>query len=545
MKKSAVLTLVVIALLAGGTWWILRSDRTSIAVDADGRPLLPLVVEQADDASVPPAVADFYRSPAATTLWTSGDSDYRDQMAEALDQAALEGVSADDLHPDSVRRMLQLAEEGSDTDRAKAEVRLSTALLELTAVYARGSDLRRETEVEWRMDRDPEPTAATLELAAREGPLAALDSVRPTLEVYHRTVEALERYRQRRDTGSEWPTIEADDDTVVEQGESGAVVAAVRERLRAGFVGRERAEAPTDQPDRLDPELAAAIALFQARHGLAVDSVVGPETIAAMNVPLSDRIDQLVLNLDRIRRLPRDFGERAILVNVAGFELRVLEENRPVMQMAVVVGQPEWRTNVFSDSIEYLVVNPYWHVPESIEAAETLPSVKADPGYLAAHRISVVPADDNFGEPVDPGTIDWSSMSAGEMPWDFRQEPGPENSLGQIKFMFPNEHNIYLHDTPADALFQEDFRAFSHGCIRVEHPWELARYLVESSSETTADQLMAIRDSRERTQVELSESVPVFLAYLTSWVDDEGVVSFHQDFYDLDDGEVAALGREL
>lgn len=536
MNKLPAIALVSLAMLLGGACGSPDGD--------EGTDILVAVTERTHASSGLEGVTAFYGSPESTLLWTSGEN--RDELMHALEQAELEGVSSDEVSAQAVRDALARAENGSSPERADAEVALSTAFLHLAGVYARGSDLRHETEVEWRMDRDPMPDAATLEQVAREGVEAALDSVRPTLEVYHRTVEALERYRDRLAEQPAWPSITADDDTVVEQGESSAVVTAVRERLRASVEDRERemAESSGTVPDQLDPELAGAIALFQERHGLAVDSVIGPETILAMNVPLDERIDQLVLNLDRIRRLPRDFGARAILVNVAGFELRVLEQNRPVMQMAVVVGQPEWRTNVFSDSIEYLVVNPYWHVPESIEAAETLPSVQADPNYLAANRISVVPADDNFGEPVDPGTIDWASVNAEDMPWDFRQEPGPENALGQIKFMFPNEHNIYLHDTPADALFQEDFRAFSHGCIRVERPWELARYLVEAASEQTAEELIAIRDSRERTQVELSEPVPVFLAYLTTWVDEDGTVSFHQDLYELDDQEEAALGRE-
>lgn len=519
-------------------------DDASPGTAADTERLLPRVLERVDETSVDSAVAAFYRSSDGRPLWIAEESDHRSEMGEALERAFAEGVPTADLDLDTVRAFLRTAGEGSDAERVDAELRLSEALLTLAGVYARGSALREESEVDWSMDRDPEPGADVLAQVGRDGVTATLDSLRPELAVYHRTVEALDRYRHRHETGAPWPRVEASDAPVVERGEAHPVVTAVRERLRASVVERERelAESGVERPDRLDAELAGAIARFQARHGIAVDSVVGPETIEAMNVPISERIDQLVLNLDRIRRLPHDFGERAILVNVAGFELRVLERNRPVMEMAVVVGQPEWRTNVFSDSIEHLVINPYWHVPESIEAAETLPSVKADPGYLAANRISVVPADDNFGAPVDPGSIDWASMSAADMPYDFRQEPGPSNALGQIKFMFPNAHNIYLHDTPAEALFQKDFRAFSHGCIRVERPWELARYIVENATDRTEAELRAIRDSRERTRVELNEPVPVFITYLTTWVDDEGTVSFHQDLYDYDERAEAALG---
>ncbi len=218
----------------------------------------------------------------------------------------------------------------------------------------------------------------------------------------------------------------------------------------------------------------------------AVDSVVGPETVRAMNVPLEQRIDELRLNLDRIRRLPRDFGERAVLVNIAGFELRVLEHNRPVISMAVVVGQPSWRTTVFQDGIDYLEVNPYWHVPESIEREELLPRVREDPAHLARQDISLVPAGD---------------------------------------------------DTPADQLFQRDFRAFSHGCVRLERPLELARYLLQTSSGVDPAELDRILASGERTRLDLDTPVPVYLAYLTTWVED-GTVSFHQDIYHFDDASL-------
>jgi murein L,D-transpeptidase YcbB/YkuD len=317
------------------------------------------------------------------------------------------------------------------------------------------------------------------------------------------------------------------------------VVVEVRSRLQEGMdrVERRLAGEWTGNPEVLDPDLAAAVAHFQGRHGIAVDSVVGPETVRAMNVPLEQRIDELRLNLDRIRRLPRDFGERAVLVNIAGFELRVLEHNRPVISMAVVVGQPSWRTTVFQDEIDYLEVNPYWHVPESIEREELLPRVREDPAHLARQDISLVPAGDNFGTPVPTDTIDWARVDPDDFPYDFRQEPGPRNALGRVKFMFPNPHNIYLHDTPADQLFQRDFRAFSHGCVRLERPLELARYLLQTSSGVDPAELDRILASGERTRLELDTPVPVYLAYLTTWVED-GTVSFHQDIYHFDDASL-------
>ncbi|MEK9505452.1 L,D-transpeptidase family protein [Gaopeijia maritima] len=539
MSRPVGIALAVALLVAAGLMWFRASERSASAAED-----LAVVATRATEAAWPEAVRTHYADPGASLIWIHQPR-HREQMAAALDRAALEGISDEELDVAGVREHLVRVEEGSQTERAESELELSSALLRLADVYARGSRLLTDTEVEWRMDRDPEPDHTFLAAVAETGVAPALDSLRPVIDVHDRTVDALARYRTRAEGEGEWPRITHVVETAVERGDTHPVVAEIRNRLRGGMDDAERAlaESGSDRAEHLDDDLAKAIALFQARHGIAVDSVAGPETIAAMNVSLADRIDQLALNLDRFRRLPRDFGERAILVNVAGFELRVLEHNRPTLQMAVVVGQPEWRTNVFSDSIEYLEVNPYWHVPESIEAAETLPRAQEDPNYLTENRISVVAEGDNLGDPIDPSGIDWAEMSADDMPYDFRQEPGPENALGQIKFMFPNDYNIYLHDTPADALFQEDFRAFSHGCIRLERPFELAEYVLRHGSEYTAEELAAVRESGERTRFDLSTPLPVYIAYLTAWVDDDGRVRFHQDVYDLDEKEEAALGR--
>ncbi|MEK9501466.1 L,D-transpeptidase family protein [Gemmatimonadota bacterium DH-20] len=539
MSRPVGIALAVALLVAAGLMWFRASERSASAAED-----LAVVATRATEAAWPEAVRTHYAGPGASLIWIHQPR-HREQMAAALDRAALEGISDEELDVAGVREHLVRVEEGSQTERAESELELSSALLRLADVYARGSRLLTDTEVEWRMDRDPEPDHTFLAAVAETGVAPALDSLRPVIDVHDRTVDALARYRTRAEGEGDWPRITHVVDAAVERGDTHPVVAEIRNRLRGGMDDAERAlaESGSDRAEHLDDDLAKAIALFQERHGIAVDSVAGPETIAAMNVSLADRIDQLALNLDRFRRLPRDFGERAILVNVAGFELRVLEHNRPTLQMAVVVGQPEWRTNVFSDSIEYLEVNPYWHVPESIEAAETLPRAQEDPNYLTENRISVVAEGDNLGDPIDPSGIDWAEMSADDMPYDFRQEPGPQNALGQIKFMFPNDYNIYLHDTPADALFQEDFRAFSHGCIRLERPFELAEYVLRHGSEYTAEELAAVRESGERTRFDLSTPLPVYIAYLTAWVDDDGRVRFHQDVYDLDEKEEAALGR--
>jgi murein L,D-transpeptidase YcbB/YkuD len=246
-----------------------------------------------------------------------------------------------------------------------------------------------------------------------------------------------------------------------------------------------------------------------------------------------DSIAWLSLNLDRWRMLPRDLGPLHILVNVAGFELDVLENHQSILAMRVVVGEEANQTPVFADSMQHIVVNPYWNVPASIMKEEIMPAVLNDPGYLERNNMEVVERGEEV-RVVDAGSIDWSDVDSASFPWAIRQRPGPGNALGKVKFMLPNHHNIYLHDTPADQLFDRTERAFSHGCIRLEKPIELARLVLQkatSKSPAILEELMAAGDEK---WIELDRRIPVYILYLTAWVETNGAVHFHTDPYERD-----------
>lgn len=485
-----------------------------------------------------PDVADYYADSSSITLWTDADGirDDARELVGMLGRSGREGLDPGRYHVRAIRAAIDEAE-GDPTPEslARTELLLSDGFVRFASDLLTGRVDRREAEVDWELERTDSLGAGSTLDRIREGaaPADVLDSVRPRLPVYPRLVDALARYRDI-ERGGGWPSVPAD--ASVQEGDSGPAVVAVRERLTAGGSEEERrlAATGTADPRRFDADLTRAVEHYQRRHGLAVDGIAGDETVEAMNVPASERVEALVLNLDRIRWLPRRMGERAVLVNVAGFELRVLEAGEPVMRMGVVVGRPEWRTAVLSEPMEHLIFNPYWHVPESIERAEILPAVREDRGYLRAENLSVVEPDAPFGPPVPPSSVDFDRPSDA-FPYDLRQEPGPGNALGRVKFMFPNEHAIYLHDTPADHLFEKNFRAFSHGCIRVERPWELARWVLEHATHRPPTHVEELRASDERTRVELREPIPVYIAYVTAWAGRDGTVSFYEDLYDRDD----------
>jgi murein L,D-transpeptidase YcbB/YkuD len=280
---------------------------------------------------------------------------------------------------------------------------------------------------------------------------------------------------------------------------------------------------------------------FQRRHGLDPDGALGPSTLAALNVPLEARIRQIKVNMERCRWLPQDLGNRYIAVNIANFSLDVMEENEPVLSMRVVVGKKVQRTPVFSSEINQIVFSPTWTVPKKIAGTELLPKVQNDINYLAQENFTVYDSYEDDARVVDPTQINWSHMTAETLPFRFRQRSGPLNALGRVKFLFPNTFDVYLHDTPARELFHQTVRTFSHGCIRVEKPIELAAYLLHNNKSWTDE---AIRSATKRTEeqyVDVFDHMPIHILYWTAWVSERGKMEFRDDIYGRDETLAKAL----
>jgi murein L,D-transpeptidase YcbB/YkuD len=285
-------------------------------------------------------------------------------------------------------------------------------------------------------------------------------------------------------------------------------------------------------------DLQEAVKRFQRRHGLADDGVVGPALAAEMNVPVEARIRQIELNMERWRWLPRDLGDPYILVNIPEMRLDVSEHGTSSLTMRVVVGKPETQTPIFSDRMTYLVFAPVWNIPDDIAEKETLPSALNDPGFLNRMNMEVV---DRSGNHVDPASIDLTSPEK----YRFRQRPGGSNALGLVKFMFPNQFNVYLHDTPADSLFARASRSFSHGCVRLEEPEKLAAYVLRDQPEWTADRIQEAMHGGEERIVKLKKAIPVYLGYWTARVTADRQVQFRKDVYGIDASQLAKLTERL
>lgn len=294
---------------------------------------------------------------------------------------------------------------------------------------------------------------------------------------------------------------------------------------------RRRVEASGDLTD--DRDLAQGLRSFQDHHGLRSTGALDAATVTALNVPLSDRIHQIELNLERWRWMPDELGARHIRINIPRFYLEVHEGARPTLDMRVVVGRRGDETPTFSSNMTHVVLSPYWNIPETIVTDETLPSLERDPSYLVRNSIEIVRQAGSGAKVVDPSTIDWNDERTLKR-LSFRQRPGSSNALGVVKFMFPNPYHVYIHDTPADALFNRVGRTFSHGCVRIEDPMRFARYVLRDQPTWTEQAIHAAMYSGSEQHVRLNAPIPVHIVYFTSWVDERGGVHFRDDVYGYD-----------
>lgn len=461
----------------------------------------------------------------------------RPQAAELIQAIPALGVDGLDVRRYQPQRLQTLVDEMKETksfDDPQVQRRLVDLDVELTYTYlslaahlANGRLQPEKLRVEWytkprNVDLDARLGQA-MEAEDAGEIVKILRSLTPPHPDYQRLAQALAAHRALAAKGG-WGVVPPGPD--LKTGDGGPRVAALRNRLAASgdlpaAAPAQDANAPAPADNVYDDAVAAAVSRFQQRHGLEATGKVDEETLAELNVPIQDRIRQLQVNMERWRWLPGTFGDRYIVVNVPEFKLDLFEGGKSVYNMRVVVGKDQSRTPAFSDKMTYLELNPAWNIPDSIAREEILPKMASDPGYLARNNMEVVPGTDRL-----------------------RQRPGPDNPLGKIKFMFPNEHDIYLHDTPADHLFSRTERGFSHGCIRLEKPVEFANILLKEDSKWTPETLQAAIDSGEQKTITLSKPLPVHILYWTAWVEPNGAVQFRKDIYGHDEQLQRAFADE-
>jgi murein L,D-transpeptidase YcbB/YkuD len=473
-------------------------------------------------------------------LWFDADGlrPTAQSLVHDIREAYQDGLTPSDYHLKAIERLLKAFAEGrlpSDDHPAKLwadmDLILTDAFLLLGSHLSAGRINPEEIHTDWLIGARSFDMPPTLNTAETKSQIRdALAQLRPNHEGYAYLKSALHNMRQLASQGG-WPQLN-EKQTTIRPAEKDEGVPTVRRLL--SITGDFQGSTDEAQPDRYDAMLIQAVKEFQSRHGLNPDGVIGKKTRSAMNITVDQRIRQIELNLERWRWLPRELGRRYIFVNTAAFDLQVMENGRKALEMKVVVGRPARQSPVFSSTMSYMVLNPYWNVPHKLAVEDILPKLADGVDYLINQGFKVLTGWSADAKELSPENIEWGLYNEHYFPLRLRQEPGKKNALGQIKFMFPNKFAVYLHDTPQKSLFTKFQRGYSSGCIRVENAQALANYLLSDSQVWTPEMLLKNLEKGQRRVVHVPNPITIHLLYMTAWVDDNGILQFREDIYQRD-----------
>ena len=465
------------------------------------------------------------------------DEDQIAELVSAIKATARDGLDPSDYHLNrvlDVQSAFGVDRNNTPAEIADADLILTDSLIRLGYHQRFGKVNPYSLDPNWNFRRGlngMDPATAIQEAIDAESLVEYMHTLFPRGWVYTQLRDGLAHYREIAANGG-WPQIP--DGPTLRPGAADPRLSTLMRRLAVtGDMDNMQTFAPVTEYDEV---LQTGVRHFQERHGLDADAIIGPATIEALNVTAEQRVLQLEINLERARWVLDDIADDFILVNIAGFRAYLMHDREIAWQTKVQVGTTYHQSPVFRDEMKYVVFNPTWTVPYSIASKEMLPHLQSDPEYYLKRDFDL---KDRGGNLIDPTTVDWSSVSRHNFSYTLVQRPGPSNALGRVKFMFPNKHAVYLHDTPSKYLFGQAERAFSHGCIRVEHPYEFAELLLGPGWDQ--DKIAATLDSKETKTVLLPKPLPVLLMYWTAIVSQDGEVFFYNDVYERDQNIADAL----
>lgn len=485
-------------------------------------------------------IPELYARREFRTAWT--DDDKVDEFVGLIARAEEEGLDPADY---AYFELLALIKEyRSDRDNAVLRADVDVLLTESLSRYGHhlyfGKVDPSDLDENWNWTRafgDIEPITIIQQLIESESMSSFIEDKLERGPIYHRVKEILARYRSLQANGG-WPQVPAG--TTLKLGMSDDRIPLIRTRL--AITGLLSGQADSNST-LFDADLVEGIHRFQKRHNLDQDGAIGPRTQAAMNITADQRVDQIRVTLERLRWVSRDIEDDFVLVNIAAFKTYLFQDRKIVWTGRSQVGRDYRQTPVFKAKIKYLQFNPTWTVPPGILAKDILPRVVANPGYLASINMDLVNRD---GDIVAPESVDWSRYGGGRIPpYQFVQRPGPTNALGRVKFIFPNSHFVFLHDTPSKALFERTERTFSSGCIRVENPFELAELMLDDANKWNLDSIQKLVDSKESKTIFLTEELTVMLVYSTVDLADSGSAEFYNDIYKRDAPVLDSLDEDF
>jgi len=484
-------------------------------------------------------ISKFYSNRNFHMAWD--DKKNREDLISSLEASFEEGLLPGDYHLDRINGLINKSayKKLSDVDLADLDLLMTDAMILYASHLISGKVEQSKLRTEWDLSINDGPKNPDSLLTVTLGQYQIkqiLESFKPKSAFYDELKVELKEYRELAKNGG-WNKIP--DGATLKKGMTDERIVDVRKYLN--ITKDLPANADPDNP-LYDEELELAVKKFQFRHNLTKDGAIGKGTLAQMNMSVEDRIGMMRLNLERTRWVLHHPESDFLIVNIAGFNIKRIQNSKVVYESRVIVGKNHKESPIFKDAVEYIVFNPTWTLPYSIATHETLPKLKKDPSYLAAKHMEIM---DRNGKILDPSTIDFNKYSTGNFPFIIRQKAGSHNALGQVKFIFPNKYAVYLHDTPSRGLFNREDRAFSHGCIRLEDKWELAMSLLNEPDVWNMDKINEILKSGKTTQVNLKTPVDIYILYWTAGVDRGNNLYFERDVYNRDPAVLKALDTPI
>ena len=479
--------------------------------------------------------ARFYSTRSFHPVWTRPLM--VSELITAVEGAVDDGLDPADYHMSEIKEF-QSSPPVTPEMQARYDIFLTDAFITLAHHLRYGKVDPRSLDPDWNLIATVSRSALEYKLhnaITTERIALVLKELRPQYPKYTQLRTALAKYRAIAREGG-WPIFSQGPS--LKEGVRDDRVLSLRKRLEASG---DIAVLKTDTSKVFSRELADAVKHFQKRNGTEPDGVVGPATVRGMNIPVERRIDQIRINLERCRWFLSDIEPSYIMVNIPDFSLHYVENGRDRWQTRVIVGQPTRKTPVFKAEMQYIVLNPQWVIPPNILAKDALPGIRKNLSYLSHKNLNVL---DRNGALVDPASVNWAQYTSTNFPYRLQQSSGDQGSLGRIKFLLPNKHIVYLHDTPQKELFKKSSRSFSSGCIRVENPLELAELVLQDSVKWSKERIRAAVDARKTRTVSLPKRIPVFILYLTAIAEGDDIL-FLDDLYGRDSDVLTALNKPV
>ena len=542
MKKSYLLFIIILLMISIITINMEISCAQTRIQDEIKKQLTILQEHQLRNVKIKPphfieGLIDIYDRQGYSPFWFEDDqfntSAY--ELIEVIDKIKYEG-----LNPKQYRYNLLLKYFNrvnlSYQDIAIADIYLTNSYILIASHFTNGLIDQESFQKNWQSIQNDIDVVNLLDVAIHENRLIeSLYSFLPQSENYVMLRNKLKMYMDIKDQGG---LLKFNSNRMIDMGMKGKDVLNLKERLRqtGDFLGA--------MDEDFGQNLKSAVINFQKRHGLKPDGVVGSNTKNALNIDVEKKIKTITVNMERLRWLPQSLGDTYILVNIADYKLKVIDNKQEILNMKVIVGQEQRSTPVFSDKISYIVLNPYWNVPRSIAVKDKLPLIKEDINYLVENNYIVRKIVNGEFVEVQPEEIEWESLSEENFNYYLRQEPGPNNALGRIKFMFPNKYSVYLHDTPSQYLFLETDRSFSSGCIRLQKPFKLADFILAKDNKLDKININKILETNKEETIYLNNHIPIHILYMTAWADEFYQIHFRPDIYNRDQKLIEAYYKQ-